>query len=205
MKIQIKDGNFTPPEKDRTDIKFRDFISTIKIEYKLNCSSKSFLFNLLYPNYCYKYLFSLRLYEFVRCKRGLYKVLSPFLKYRVHRLSYKTKIEIPLFTVGYGLKINHTTGGIVVNSRARIGRYCCLSNGVIIGQDNIYKPNNVPTIGDNVHFAPNAKVFGKVSIGNNVIIGTDTIIMKSVPDNCSVVGNPARIVRQNGVKCNITL
>lgn len=141
----------------------------------------------------------------MRNKGGLFKIFIPFLKYKVHRLSFKTKIEIPLYTIGYGLKINHTTGGIVVNSRARIGRYCYLSNGVIIGQDNIYKPNNVPTIGDHVHLAPNAKVFGKVSIGNNVIIGTDTIVMKSVPDNCCVVGNPARIVRKNGVKCNILL
>lgn len=136
---------------------------------------------------------------------GLWRLFSPFLKWKVHRLSFKTKIEIPLFTIGKGLKINHTTGGIVINSRARIGEKCYLSNGVIIGQDNIHKPQNVPTIGNNVHLAPNSKVFGKVIIGDNVIIGTDCVVMKDVPSNCCVVGNPARIVRKDGIKCNILL
>ena len=80
-----------------------------------------------------------------------------------------------------------------------------MSNGVIIGQDNIHKPDNVPIIGNNVHLAPNSKVFGKITIGDNVIIGTDCVVMKSVPSNCCVVGTPARIVRKDGVKCNIFL
>ena len=138
-------------------------------------------------------------------KNILQRIAAPFLKMKVNKWSFRTKIEIPTFTIGRGLKINHTTGGIIINSRAHIGEYCYLSSGVIIGQDNIYKPNNVPILGNHIHLAPNCKVFGKITIGDNVIIGTDCVVMKSVPANCCVVGNPARIVRKDGVKCNILL
>lgn len=120
-------------------------------------------------------------------------------------MSFKTKIEIPIFTVGEGCKINHTVGNIVINSRATIGKNCYLSNGVIIGTNNIYKKYNVPIIGDNVHLAPNAKIFGNIHIGDNVIIGTDCIVMKNVVDNCCVVGTPAKIVRKDNIKCNMVL
>lgn len=183
----------------------KDFINILKLEYHLNVGSRSLLYNIIYPDWCYKYLLFLRIYEFCRERRGLYKIISPFIKWKLHRLSFKTKIEIPTYTVGHGLKINHTVGNIVINSRARIGENCYLSNGVIIGQDNIHKPDNVPIIGNNVHLAPNCKVFGKITIGDNVIIGTDCVVMKSVPSNCCVVGTPARIVRKDGVKCNILL
>lgn len=136
---------------------------------------------------------------------GGVSIITPFIKLRYHRLSFKTKIEIPTFTVGEGCKINHTVGNIVINSRATIGKHCYLSNGVIIGTDNIHKKYNVPTIGDNVHLAPNAKVFGKVNIGDNTIIGTDCIVMRNVEANSCVVGTPARIVKKDNVKCNVLL
>ena len=46
---------------------------------------------------------------------------------------------------------------------------------------------------------------GNVTIGNNVIIGAGCVVTKDLPDNCTVVGNPARIVRLNGVKVMINL
>ena len=144
-------------------------------------------------------------YMNIHGRGGLRRILSFFLKRKVHKWSFKTKIEIPTFTVGRGLKINNATGNIVINSRAKIGEYCYLSNGVVIGHDNIHKPQNVPIIGNHVHLAPNCKVFGKVTIGDNVIIGTDCVVTKDVPSNCCVVGTPARIVRKDGIKCNIPL
>lgn len=62
-----------------------------------------------------------------------------------------------------------------------------------------------PTIGDNVSIYTGSMVFGKVRIGNNVRIGAATVIYKDVPDNCTVVGNPAVIVRKDGKKVNIPL
>lgn len=62
-----------------------------------------------------------------------------------------------------------------------------------------------PTIGDNVSIYTGSMVFGKIKIGNNVRIGAATVIYKDVPDNCTVVGNPAVIVKKNGKKVNIPL
>ena len=45
-----------------------------------------------------------------------------------------------------------------------------------------------------------AKVIGNVTIGNNCIVGASSVVLKDVPDNCTVIGIPGRIVRENGVR-----
>ncbi len=65
--------------------------------------------------------------------------------------------------------------------------------------------NGKPIIGNNFKIYTGAGVFGKVRIGDNVTISAGTIVVKDVPDNCLVVGNPAYIIRQNGEKVNIKL
>lgn len=57
--------------------------------------------------------------------------------------------------------------------------------------------NNSPIIGDNVTLGANVVIIGDITIGNNVIVGAGSVVTKSIPDNCIVVGNPARILRQN--------
>ena len=51
----------------------------------------------------------------------------------------------------------------------------------------------VPTIGDNVSIGANATIIGDITICNNVIIGAGSVVVKDVPDNCIVSGNPAKI------------
>jgi len=53
-----------------------------------------------------------------------------------------------------------------------------------------------------VFVGPNVTVIGNVTIGNNVVIGAGAVVSKSVPDNCVVVGNPAYIIMQDGIRCN---
>lgn len=48
----------------------KETIRIIKYEYRLNCGSHAFLYNILYPNYCYKLLLYLRIYEYLRSKSG---------------------------------------------------------------------------------------------------------------------------------------
>lgn len=64
---------------------------------------------------------------------------------------------------------------------------------------------SAPIIGNDVWICPNSVVFGPINIGNNVKIGAGTVLFKSVPDNCTVVGNPARIVKMNDRNVNILL
>lgn len=62
-----------------------------------------------------------------------------------------------------------------------------------------------PVIGDNVKVYTGATIFGKVKIGNNVTIGAQTLVHTNVPDDCTVIGNPARIVKLRGKKTDIEL
>ena len=60
----------------------------------------------------------------------------------------------------------------------------------------------VPIIGDDVKIFTGASVFGNIRIGNHVRISVGTVVDKDVPDNCVVAGNPARIIKRNGVVVN---
>ena len=57
------------------------------------------------------------------------------------------------------------------------------------------RSGGTPTIGDNCIIYPGAKIFGKITIGNNVVIGANAVVNKDVPDNAVVAGVPARIIR----------
>ena len=82
-----------------------------------------------------------------------------------------------------------------VNAKS-IGEHFTVKNNVTIGEHK----GKVPAIGNNVTVNVNSIVLGGISIGDNVTIGAGTVLMKNVPDNCVVVGNPAYILKRNGVR-----
>lgn len=63
-----------------------------------------------------------------------------------------------------------------------------------IGQARLNDPH-APVIGDNVYIGAGAKILGSIKIGNNVNIGANSVVVNDIPDNCTVVGAPARIVK----------
>ena len=127
-------------------------------------------------------------------------IFYPIAKWFMHRYMIRGQIEIACGSVGAGVSIVHPTGAIIINGGSRIGHNCRLSPGVVVGISSLHRRVECPVIGDNVYLAPNAKVYGRSRIGNNCIIGTDTIVRDTdVPDNCVAVGSPLRIIEQ---KCN---
>jgi len=86
--------------------------------------------------------------------------------------------------------------GIVIHPSVEIGKNCTIYQNVTIGygKKNKETNKNVPIIGDNVKIYSNAVVIGGITIGNNVKIGAGSVVINDVPDNSTVVGNPARIV-----------
>ena len=91
--------------------------------------------------------------------------------------------------IGPGLLI-HTPFGIVVGP-TKIGANCTIQSGVVITAAT-------KSIGDNVYFGPGAKVIGDAKIGNNVVIVANSVILTDVPDNCTIMGVPARIKLPGG-------
>lgn len=117
----------------------------------------------------------------------------------------KTGIEIhPGAKIGKGLFIDHGMG-VVIGETAVIGDNCLLYQGVTLGGTGKDKGKRHPTLKNNVLVGAGAKVLGPFTVGNNVKIAANAIVLNAIPDNCTAVGVPAHIVRMNGKRvCNVT-
>ena len=114
------------------------------------------------------------------------------------RAAKKTGIEIhPGATIGRRLVIDHGTG-IVIGETAEIGDDVLIYQGVTLGGTGKDVGKRHPTVGNNVMISAGAKVLGPINIGDNSRIAAGAVVLKDVPPNCTVVGIPARVVKQNG-------
>ena len=93
--------------------------------------------------------------------------------------------------IGPGLRILHF-GNIFIHNNATIGARCTLRQGVTIGNRN--DANDVPIVGDDVEFGAYAQALGAIRIGNGCKIGAMSLVLTDVPDGCTAVGVPARII-----------
>ncbi|EIE01975.1 serine O-acetyltransferase EpsC [Leptospira licerasiae] len=137
----------------------------------------------------------------------LYKIRLKFLARFVSQFSrFLTGIEIhPGAKIGSGLFIDHGMG-IVIGGTAEIGDDCILFHGVTLGGTGNHQGKRHPTIGNNVLIGARATVLGPVHVGNNVKIGAEAVIIDhDIPDDCTVVGAPGKIVRLKGKKVKIPL
>lgn len=105
----------------------------------------------------------------------------------------------PGATIGKRFFIDHATG-VVIGETAIIGENVSLYQGVTLGGVSTDKGKRHPTLGNNVVVGCNASVLGNITIGNNVRIGAGSVVLRDVPDDCTVVGVPGRIVRKAGIK-----
>ena len=111
-----------------------------------------------------------------------------------------TGIEIhPGAKIGKGLFIDHGMG-TVIGETAEIGDNCTIYQNVTLGGTGRDKGKRHPTLGDNVLVGCGAKVLGPFSVGNNSKIAANAVVLSEVPENCTCVGVPARIVRINSQK-----
>ena len=109
-----------------------------------------------------------------------------------HRLAVRLGFTIPKNVFGAGLCIVHH-GTIVVSPNAKVGAYCRLHPSTCIGDYN-----GAPTLGDNVYIGPGAKIYGPISLGDNVAVGANSVVNKSFGNNLTLAGAPAHIVVEYG-------
>jgi len=109
-----------------------------------------------------------------------------------------TGIEIhPGARIGRKFFIDHGMG-VVIGETAEIGENVTMYHGVTLGGVTWDKVKRHPTIGDNVVIGSGAKVLGPFTVGANSKIGSNSVVVKEVPPNSSVVGIPGRVVMTEG-------
>jgi serine O-acetyltransferase len=105
-----------------------------------------------------------------------------------------TGIEIhPGARIGKRLFIDHGMG-VVIGETAEIGDDCTLYHGVTLGGTAWNKEKRHPTLGKNVVVGAGAKILGPIHIGDGARVGSNSVVVKSVPASATVVGVPGRIV-----------
>jgi cysteinyl-tRNA synthetase len=111
-----------------------------------------------------------------------------------------TGIEIhPAARIGGGFFIDHGMG-VVIGETAEIGENCLLYQGVTLGGTGKETGKRHPTLHNNVVVGTGAKVLGAITIGDNVKIGANSVVLHDVPKNSIVVGVPGRVIKKKVVK-----
>lgn len=98
----------------------------------------------------------------------------------------------------------HGIVGVFVSGDAKVGKECIIFQHVTIGSNYLPGSKRVgaPSIGDNCLLGAGAKIIGGVSIGNNCRIGANAVVTQDVPDNCTVVCEPPRVIRMENRPIN---
>ena len=105
-----------------------------------------------------------------------------------------TGIEIhPGAVIGRRFFIDHGMG-VVIGETAEIGDDCMMYHGVTLGGTSWDKEKRHPTLKDGVVIGAGAKILGPITLGHNVRVGSNSVVVRSVDDNDTVVGIPGRVV-----------
>lgn len=158
-------------------------IAAYQNEYGLKGSPTFLLLHLLTHNTSFRSLFYYRI--------GKWKWLCQWLGRGTVNLTIPSTVHIE-----GGILLFHAYGTIL-NAKS-IGKGCRIVHNVTLGA----RRGGVPTIGDYVEILPNAVITGDITIGKHCVIAPGAVVFKSIPDNCVVVGNPAFILKKDGVTVN---
>lgn len=112
------------------------------------------------------------------------------------KIKIKTGIEIhPGATLGKNIFIDHGSG-VVIGETAILKNNITIYQGVTLGGTGKDTGKRHPTIENNVMIGSGAKILGPITIGENVKVGANAVVLKDVPPNTTVVGIPAEIIKQ---------
>ena len=131
--------------------------------------------------------------------------LKFFGRFSSHIARFLTGIEIhPGAKIGKNFFIDHGMG-VVVGETAEIKDNVTLYQGVTLGGTSLEKVKRHPTVEENVVVGSGAKVLGAFTIGKNSKIGSNSVVVREVPENSTAVGIPGKIVKKDASKKDIDL
>lgn len=99
----------------------------------------------------------------------------------------------PTSVIGRKSKFAYGGIGVVIHAKSIIGERVIIGQGVTIGRQ--LDPEGVPLIGNDVYISAGARILGNITVGDNVIIGANSVVIKDVPSNSIVAGVPAKVIR----------
>ena len=136
-----------------------------------------------------------------RIAHFFWKLGMPFVPRYISNMARDlTGIEIhPGAEIGSEFFIDHGAG-VVIGETSVIGNNVTIYAGVVLGGVSTERVKRHPTLGNDVVVGTGAKLLGAISIGNNVRVGSNSVVVNDVPSNSVVVGVPGRIVSREGEK-----
>jgi len=148
-------------------------------------------------------------FEILTCYSGvqaviIYRFTHLLWKYKLYWLArfistfarWITGIEIhPGAVIGRRFFIDHGMG-VVIGETAEIGDDCMMYHGVTLGGTSWDKVKRHPTLKDGVIIGAGAKILGPITLGKNVRVGSNSVVVRSIDDNCTVVGIPGRVLKK---------
>ncbi|AWV98043.1 serine O-acetyltransferase [Arcticibacterium luteifluviistationis] len=179
---------------------YLEYLTEDKNSLGIKTNWKTPIKELIAPNYIWKFQKKLRKLEYYKNSRTdfLGKLYGSFLKIRFRKYSLRMGFSIPINVFGPGLAIVHY-GTIVINDKAKIGKNCRIHANTNIGASGGSK--KAPQIGNNVYIGPGAKIFGDITIGNNIAIAANSSVNKSFnEDGIMLAGSPAKRIKEIDIK-----
>jgi len=150
--------------------------------------------NILEVLFCYPGLHALIMHRICHKLRYWHIPFIPRLISQIMR--FFTGIEIhPGATIGRRLFIDHGIG-IVIGETTIIGDDVLIFQQVTLGGTTMTHGKRHPTIGNNVVIGAGATILGNIKVGDNSRIGAGSVVIDDVPDDCTVVGVPGKVVHQ---------
>lgn len=185
---------------------YRDYKEYLKCDMARNVElrDKNMLFEFLKGNIRayekYRFLKNLRFMEYCEnnFKNGgvFFKLLYIIQKHRFQRCQIRTQIFIHPNVFGPGLNIEHP-GFQWADESTAAGENITILPRVLLGKKDGRAYKGCIRIGDNVYIGTGVTILGPVKIGSNVLIAAGSVVIKDIPDNCMVAGNPAIVKKYN--------
>jgi len=127
-----------------------------------------------------------------------YENRRPVAMYLQNRISEVFGVDIhPAARIGRGIMIDHATS-VVIGETAVVGDDVSMLHEVTLGGTGKDSGDRHPKVGSGVMLGAGAKILGNVRIGECARVGAGSVVLEDVPEHCTVVGVPARVVNCRG-------